>query len=437
MKKKGLPYKKLPHKLRRAHTRIIMKTNNNNNNNNNNNEDALKRDVHEALLNAKVIAFPIAVRQAWHSSGTYDKTTNTGGSNGATMRFSPEKDDPANNGLGIVRDMLHEVKKRHPTVSEADLYTYAGALAVEFAGGPHIPYLFGRTDDSDNKRCPMHGRLPDGSKGKEHLRDVFHRMGMSDRDIVALSGAHTLGRCHFVRSGYDGPWTHNPLKFDNEYFRNLISLTWIPRAWDGELQYTDKETKKLMMLPTDVALIRDETFRRYVELYAKDQEAFFRDFADAYSRLLALGVPHCCPHMQAQKVGEMKRKSAKFRESAMHGVVEIKKLAEGADVREGDPGSWRTALHKAAYWGHAHTIQTLLDLGVPLNAQDSDGDTALHDAARFGHVEVVKQLLNARGIDIGLRNRQGLDALGLAKEYGKRDVADALEQFKRGGGSRL
>ena len=124
-----------------------MKTNNNNNNNNNNNEDALKRDVHEALLNAKVIAFPIAVRQAWHSSGTYDKTTNTGGSNGATMRFSPEKDDPANNGLGIVRDMLHEVKKRHPTVSEADLYTYAGALAVEFAGGPHIPYLFGRTDD--------------------------------------------------------------------------------------------------------------------------------------------------------------------------------------------------------------------------------------------------------------------------------------------------
>ena len=28
-------------------------------------------------------------------------------------------------------------------------------------------------------------------------------------------------------------------------------------------------------------------------------------------------------------------------------------------------------------------------------------------------------------------------ALGLAKEYGKRDVADALEQFKRGGGSRL
>ena len=32
----------------------------------------LKRDVREALLNNKVIAFPIACRVAWHASGTYD-----------------------------------------------------------------------------------------------------------------------------------------------------------------------------------------------------------------------------------------------------------------------------------------------------------------------------------------------------------------------------
>ena len=28
---------------------------------------------------------PVFVRLAWHAAGTYDKTTNTGGSNGATM----------------------------------------------------------------------------------------------------------------------------------------------------------------------------------------------------------------------------------------------------------------------------------------------------------------------------------------------------------------
>lgn len=28
--------------------------------------------------------------------------------------------------------------------------------------------------------------------GVQHLRDIFYRMGLSDKDIVALSGGHTL-----------------------------------------------------------------------------------------------------------------------------------------------------------------------------------------------------------------------------------------------------
>lgn len=43
---------------------------------------------------------------------------------------------------------------------------------------------------------PPNGRLPDAAQGAEHLRQVFGRMGFSDREIVALSGGHTLGRCH-------------------------------------------------------------------------------------------------------------------------------------------------------------------------------------------------------------------------------------------------
>ena len=120
----------------------------------------LKRDVREALLNNKVIAFPIACRVAWHASGTYDARDGTGGSDGGTMRFEPEKSDPANAGLGIVRDMLHEVHKKYPDVSQADLWTLAGALSIEFAGGPHVPHAFGRKDDRDGSKCPAHGRLP-------------------------------------------------------------------------------------------------------------------------------------------------------------------------------------------------------------------------------------------------------------------------------------
>lgn len=38
----------------------------------------------------------------------------------------------------------------------------------------------------------QHLNLPFFFLGCDHLRDVFYAMGLSDQDIVALSGAHTL-----------------------------------------------------------------------------------------------------------------------------------------------------------------------------------------------------------------------------------------------------
>jgi cytochrome c peroxidase len=46
-----------------------------------------------------------------------------------------------------------------------------------------------------------------------------------------------------------------------------------------------------MMLPTDMALIKDKSFRPYVEKYAKDNDAFFNDFRNVVLKLFELGVP--------------------------------------------------------------------------------------------------------------------------------------------------
>lgn len=53
---------------------------------------------------------PVLLRLAWHCSGTYDKETKTGGSNGATMRFAPESGHGANAGLIAARDFLEPIK---------------------------------------------------------------------------------------------------------------------------------------------------------------------------------------------------------------------------------------------------------------------------------------------------------------------------------------
>ncbi|KAG5462638.1 MAG: heme peroxidase, partial [Olpidium bornovanus] len=102
--------------------------------------------------------------------------------------------------------------------------------------------------------------------------------------------AHALGRCHADRSGFEGPWTPSPTVFTNDFFVQLLNQTWVPKKWNGPKQLVDKKTGELMMLPADYALLEDKAFRKYVELYAKDSEKFFEDFAAAYGKLLSLGV---------------------------------------------------------------------------------------------------------------------------------------------------
>ncbi|NP_001132505.1 putative L-ascorbate peroxidase 4 [Zea mays] len=221
-----------------------------------------------ALISNKGCA-PIMLRLAWHDAGTYDLKTKTGGANGS-IRYEEEYTHGSNAGLKIAIDLLEPIKAKNPKITYADLYQLAGVVAVEVTGGPTVEFIPGRRDSSV---CPREGRLPDAKKGAPHLRDIFYRMGLSDKDIVALSGGHTLGRAHPERSGFDGAWTKEPLKFDNSYFLELLN----------------EESEGLLKLPTDKALLSDPEFRRYVELYAKDEDAFFKDYAESHKKLSELG----------------------------------------------------------------------------------------------------------------------------------------------------
>lgn len=233
---------------------------------------------------------PLFIRLAWHASGTYDIKDGSGGSNGATMRFDPESNWGANAGLHIARNLLEPVKKQYPGISYADLWTLAGVVAVEEMGGPKVPWTPGRTDAANGDNIVPDGRLPDAAQGADHLRWVFYKMGMDDKEIVALSGAHTFGRCHTDRSGFWGPWTRAPTTFSNLYFQELTDNKWTPKKWNGPDQFEDP-TGELMMLPSDMCLMDDPVFKKQVETYSKDEAAFSKDFSAAFSKLLHLGCP--------------------------------------------------------------------------------------------------------------------------------------------------
>lgn len=187
---------------------------------------------------------PLLIRLGWHSSGTYDASTKTGGSNGATMRFSPESDDPENNGLAKAREILEPIKKKHSGISYADLWILAAYVSIEVTGGPVIEFRPGRIDKKA-KEAIAPGRLPEAEHGlekgldsegrtngwenlSEHIRKVFGRMGLSDQEAVALiSGGHVYGRCHPEHTGYAGAWVEDPTLFTNEYAADLVEDEWM------------------------------------------------------------------------------------------------------------------------------------------------------------------------------------------------------------------
>jgi len=115
---------------------------------------------------------PVFLRLAWHSAGTYDKESKTGGSNYATMRFEPESLHDANAGLHVARNLMEKLKKEFEWISYGDLWTLAGVCAVQEMGGPKIPWRPGRIDGL-SKHVTPDGRLPDASQGSSHLRDIF------------------------------------------------------------------------------------------------------------------------------------------------------------------------------------------------------------------------------------------------------------------------
>ena len=96
-------------------------------------------------------------------------------------------------------------------------------------------------------------------------------------------------RKHTSRSGFDGPWSRAPTTFSNEYFRVLLEEKWTERKWSGPKQF-ENPAKDLMMTPSDLAFVQDPEFKKYVELYAKDEKIFYKDFAAAWKRLIEFGV---------------------------------------------------------------------------------------------------------------------------------------------------
>lgn len=173
---------------------------------------------------------------------------------------------------------------------------------------------------------------PDPALSVKDVIQTFSLMGHSDEHTVALiGGGHTIGKAHgacdkpgaggvapneaypegelpwegtcgeendinrgraenTVTSGFEGPWTDNPLQWDNQYFNLLMNYEWEKHKgsgghWQWRIKNSDKTN---MMLTADLALLHDDRYKKYVEMFAQDMDAFDAAFDQAWFALTTL-----------------------------------------------------------------------------------------------------------------------------------------------------
>ncbi|KAG2487014.1 hypothetical protein HYH03_014384 [Edaphochlamys debaryana] len=185
-----------------------------------------------------------------------------------------------------------------------------------------------------NPEGPLANPVPELSAPQ--IRDTFARMAMNDAETVALvGGGHAFGKVHGAcptgpgpapkdqpsdpwpgtcgagpmkgkgpntfTSGFEGPWTTNPIAWDNEYFKNLIEYDWEKHKGPGDHWQWRPVPKPgdndppapIMMLTADVALIKDAEYLKWVTLYAENQTALDEAFSQAWYKLMSRDMgPH-------------------------------------------------------------------------------------------------------------------------------------------------
>ncbi|KAA8545904.1 hypothetical protein F0562_020645 [Nyssa sinensis] len=229
-----------------------------------------------------------------------------------TKHFKGEKNALPNRnsvrGFDVIDNIKSDIERACPlSVSCADILTLAAREAVYLSGGPYWPVSLGRRDGLTASQKAANEHLPSPFEPLQNITSKFAANGLDLKDVVALSGAHTIGyaQCftfkrrlyNFKGSGKPDPTLDSSLlssmqntcpnvdgsnsklapldsqttyRFDNLYYKNLVQNTGL--------------------LESDQALVGDPKTADMVNSYSMDPFLFSKDFAASMIKLGNIGV---------------------------------------------------------------------------------------------------------------------------------------------------
>ncbi|KAK4780287.1 hypothetical protein SAY87_016393 [Trapa incisa] len=218
----------------------------------------------------------------------------------STKRNTAEKDSPANlslRGYEVIDNAKDQIEAQCPgVVSCSDILAMAARDAVVWSGGPAYDIPKGRKDGR-RSRIEDTINLPPPSFNASQLIDIFGKHGFTAQEMVALSGAHTLGvaRC----SSFKQRLSNQDLSMDSSIAK-MLSRTCSrgdnaeqpldPTSTDFDNAYFGALQGKAGVLFSDQALFSSPRTRGLVNSYAMNQAMFFFDFQWAMIKMGTLDV---------------------------------------------------------------------------------------------------------------------------------------------------
>lgn len=175
-------------------------------------------------------------------------------------------------------------------VSCADIVTIAARDSVVELGGPTWTVLLGRRDSTTASLSAANTNLPSPASSLSTLISAFQAQGLSTKDLVALSGGHSIGqgRCTTFRdriyndSNIDSSFATSvkancPSAGGDNTLSPLDVLT--PTTFDNKYYSNLKSQKGLFH--SDQELFNGGSTDAQVTSYSTAQNSFFTDFAAA------------------------------------------------------------------------------------------------------------------------------------------------------------
>lgn len=120
--------------------------------------------------------------------------------NGDAEKDSDDNLSLAGDGFDTVAKAKQAVEAVCPgVVSCADILALAAKDVVVQAGGPSFSVELGRRDGLVSQASRVKGNLPEPNFSLAQLNSMFAKFNLTQLDMIALSGAHTLGFSHCNR----------------------------------------------------------------------------------------------------------------------------------------------------------------------------------------------------------------------------------------------